>query len=93
MTAARNAADLASSASSAGPPSLARLAGVNPAIRRSACGTSAASMPPTAVAAASASRARKGSGSAAQSTHAAPTGDAAGHLLRVSACDADIATG
>ena len=68
MTAARNAADPASSASSAGPPSFARLAGVNPAMRRSACGTSAACMPPTAVAAASASRARSGSGSAGQST-------------------------
>ena len=68
MTAARNAEDPASSASSAGPPSFARLAGVNPAMRRSTCGTSAASMPLNAVAAASASRARNGSGRPGQST-------------------------
>ena len=88
MTAARNAEDPASSASSAGPPSFARLAGVNPAMRRSTCGTSAASMPPNAVAAASASRARNGSGRPGQST---PPGTPS--VSRESARDADIVTG
>ncbi len=48
------------------PPSLARLAGVNRASRRSGTGTSAAGIAPTAVAASSASRERTASGSLAQ---------------------------
>jgi hypothetical protein len=66
-TAVRNAADAASSAVSAGAPSLARLAGVNRASRRNGTGTSADGIAPTAVAAMSASRERTPSGSFAQS--------------------------
>ena len=55
-------------------------------MRRSACGTSAASMPPNAVAAASASRARSGSGNARPVDAARDTGCVAGVGARRGHC-------
>ena len=65
MTAARNAEDARQLGEQRRPPSLARLAGVNPASRRSTCGTSAAGMRAQRGGRGSASRARNGSGSPA----------------------------